>query len=152
MSMKTRRFLVLAAAVALSGCMSEYKPAPLPASPGQKAATPPPSPSPSGSGAAAAPKMPIQLSTGVALAQTLPDGTAVLFSIDYQFLGEEPQASTQYIWVIERARGKPGRIVVQLEKKGTLQTVSPWRPEEGPFQGHIEDGSGNRLSPTIDLR
>jgi len=96
--------------------------------------------------------MPVQLSTGVALAQTLPDGTAMGFSIDYKFLGAKPQPSTQYVWVIERARGEPGRIFVRLTEKGTLQTFSPWRPEEGPFRAYLEDGSGNRLSQTIDLR
>ncbi len=96
--------------------------------------------------------MPIRLSAGVALAQTL-DGTAVGFSVDYQFLDEKPRASTQYVWVIERARGKPARIPVRLEQKGNLMLYPRpyWRPEEGPFRAHIEDRSGNRLSESIDL-
>jgi len=209
MSMKTCRLLVLAAAVALPGCMAEYQPAPLPASAGQKAGTaadqsapqpkaqpqtpaqpapsasaahplaeqppasrppgqgplaewppagqspgvaPRPSPSASGNGTAAPRSLPIQLSVGIALPQTGPEGTMMGFSVDYQFTTGEPQTSLKYFWIIQRAGGKAARIPVRLEQKGNLALFLPWRPEEGPFQGHLEDGSGNRLSPTIDLR
>jgi hypothetical protein len=172
--MKTCRFLVLAVAVALSGCISEYKPAPMPASPPQKAAAAAEQSGPqaragpqtaaqvspsapqlprnvSARETAAAREMPIQVSTGVALAQTLTDGTTMGFSVIYKFLREEPQPSAQYVWVIERAWGEPAKTLVPLKPEGTLYTFPPWRPEEGPFRGHFEDRSGNRLSRSIDL-
>ncbi len=98
--------------------------------------------------------MPIQLKTGVALAQTLPDGTGVGFSVDYEFVEGEPRSGVEYFCVFDRAQGKPARIPLRLEQKGNLMLYPRpyWRPEEGPFRAHIEDRSGNRLSQTIDLR
>jgi hypothetical protein len=99
------------------------------------------------------PSLPVQLSAGVALPQTLPDGTAMGFSVDYQFVQGQPDPNTAYVWVIERSQGAPSRQSVKLSPRGTLQGfVSEIRPEEGPFQTHLEDGRGNRLSPTIPLR
>ena len=96
--------------------------------------------------------MPIRLATGVALAQTGPDGTLMSFSVDYQFTAGEPNAAG-YVWVIERAQGAPARQPVRLARQGTLPALIPgWRPEEGPFRSHIEDPSGNRLSASIEMR
>jgi len=93
----------------------------------------------------------IQLSAGVALPQTGPDGTLMSFSVDYEFVQGDPSAEG-YAWVIERAHGGPARQQVRLSGKGTLQVLIPgWRPENGPFQMHIEDRKGNRLSESIEL-
>ena len=94
----------------------------------------------------------IRVSTGVALPQTGPDGTLMSFSVDYEFTQGEP-GSSAYIWVIERAHGGPARQPVQLARQGNLPIlIQGWHPEDGPFQTHIEDRSGNRLSAVIDLR
>ena len=95
----------------------------------------------------------IRLSAGVALAQTLPTGTAMGFSVDYEFTEGRPNPSSPYFLVIEPAKGPPARIKVLLNSKGTLQGFAVgWRPEHGPFEGHLEDASGNWLSPSISLR
>ncbi len=75
----------------------------------------------------------------------------MMFSVDYEVQGE-PNTSG-YVWVIERAHGKPARLDHKLEKKGTLQAamVTGWRPEEGPFHSHLEDRSGRRLSESIEM-
>ena len=89
----------------------------------------------------------IRLSAGVALAQTLTTGTAMGFSVDYEFTQGRPARSSPYFLVIEPAKGPPAKIRVQLSGKGTLPGfVVGWRPEHGPFEGHIEDAGGNRLS------
>ena len=96
----------------------------------------------------------IRLSTGVALPQSLPTGTAMGFSADYQFVQGEPSPSSPYFWVIRPSKGQPVKLEVRLKRKGTLPPtfVQQFRPEHGPFQGHIEDAEGNRLSPSIPLR
>jgi hypothetical protein len=87
------------------------------------------------------------------LPQTLPDGTAMGFSVDYQFTQGQPEPSAQYFWVIERGQGSPNKQAVRLQARGTLQGfVTDFRPEHGPFQTHLEDARGNRLSPTVPLR
>jgi hypothetical protein len=98
-------------------------------------------------------RLPVQLSAGVALAQTLPDGTAVGFSVDYQFVQGRPDPSAQYFCVVERTQGPPVRQPVRLDAYGTLQGfIDTFRPEHGPFQAHLEDARGNRLSPNAPLR
>lgn len=96
----------------------------------------------------------IRLSAGVALPQTLPTGTAMGFSVDYEFTQGRPNPSSPYFLVIEPARGQPLPIKVpRMTSKGTLSGfVRGWRPEHGPFEGHIEDAGGNRLSRSIPLR
>jgi len=109
-------------------------------------------PAPSAAPSAGTP-LSIQLSAGTALPQTLPDGTAMGFSVDYQFTEGRPDPSARYFWVIERTQGSPARQPVRLEARGTLQGfVNDFRPEHGPFQAHLEDARGNRLSPTVPLR
>ena len=94
----------------------------------------------------------IKLSAGVALPQTGPEGTLMSFSVDYEFTQGEP-SSSGYVWVIERAHGGPARQPVQLARQGNLPIlINGWRPEDGSFQTHIEDRSGNRLSAVIELR
>lgn len=96
----------------------------------------------------------IRLSAGVALPQSLPTGTAMGFSADYRFVEGEPSSSSPYFWVIQPSKGQPVKLEVRLKREGTLPPtfVQQFRPEHGPFQGHIEDGEGNRLSQSIPLR
>ncbi len=94
----------------------------------------------------------IELATGVALPQTGPEGTMMMFSVEYEFVLGEPNPKSGYVWVIERAKGAPVKQAVRLSKKKTLYTaVQRWRPENGPFQSHIEDRDGKRLSASIDM-
>jgi hypothetical protein len=75
------------------------------------------------------------------------------FSVDYQFTAGQPEPNAQYFWVIERAQGAPSRQPVRLSTQGTLQGfVSGFLPEHGPFQAHLEDARGNRLSANESLR
>jgi len=75
------------------------------------------------------------------------------FSVDYQFTQGEPSPTSPYFWVIEASKGQPVRQEVRLSQRGTLQGFAlQFRPENGPFQSHIEDADGNRLSRSIPLR
>lgn len=95
----------------------------------------------------------VQLRVGTALPQTLPEGTKMGFSVDYEFIGPGPASPSQnaYVWVIERGRGQPAKLKVALQANGNLMTPDflPWRPEDGPFQSHIEDSSGRMISQRI---
>ena len=94
----------------------------------------------------------IQLSTGVALAQSLPIGTTMGFSVDYEFTSGAP-GSSPYVWVINASKGETKKQPVQLQARGTLQGFfPPWRPQNGPFSTHIEDAHGNRVSKSLPLR
>lgn len=95
----------------------------------------------------------IDLSAALSLPQTGPEGTMMGFSVDYQFTQGQPQPSETFFWVIQRAKGPPVKIAVQLKLKGNLSVmvVTGWRPEQGPFQTHIEDSSGRRVSETAPL-
>jgi hypothetical protein len=108
----------------------------------------PPAPAPAPSLPA---QMPIHLATGVALAQTGPEGTMMMFSVDYEVEGQ-PNTSG-YVWVIERGRGNAAKIAVKLSSKGNLVTPTGvnWRPEDGPFHSHLEDRNGKRLSESIEM-
>jgi hypothetical protein len=111
-----------------------------PARPSQQAQRPPAGPA-------------IQLSAGVALPQSLPTGTAMGFSVDYQFSSGQPDPSADYFWVIQPSKGQAARQPVRLKPQGTLEMfVLEFRPENGPFQTCIEDKSGTRLSKTVPLR
>ncbi len=163
-------FLTVVALLALAGCVGRYEvKAPPPASkaaaawksdpPKPDAAKPiaPKSDAQTRPAQAATPvpstSLPVQLSAGVALPQTLADGTAMGFSVDYQFAQGQPDPNSAYVWVIERSQGAASRQSVKLSPQGTLQVfVAEFRPEEGPFQTHLEDGRGSRLSPTVPLR
>jgi len=95
----------------------------------------------------------IELSGGTALPQTLPTGTAMGFGVHYKFTNGQPDPAAEYIWVIQTADGQSLARPVHLESKGTLQDFAPQlRPENGPFQTHIEDQQGRRLSESIKLR
>lgn len=95
----------------------------------------------------------IRLWRGVALAQTLPTGTAMGFSVEYEFVGQQPTGPANFFWVIESGKGQAVKQPAQLQARGTLQGFVPqFRPEHAPFNTHIEDQSGNRLSKSLALR
>ncbi|MFZ1935287.1 MAG: hypothetical protein WAU84_16325, partial [Thermoguttaceae bacterium] len=81
-----------------------------------------------------------------------PEGTMMMFSVDYEFAQGEPNTAG-YIWVIERAHGAVAKLQVKLTAKGTLETAltTNWRPEDGPFHSHLEDRKGNRVSESIEM-
>ncbi len=75
------------------------------------------------------------------------------FSVVYEFTRGRPNPASPYVWVIEPGKGQPAKFAARLANKSTLQIFVPhWRPENGPFQSHIEDTAGNRLSRSIPLR
>jgi hypothetical protein len=94
----------------------------------------------------------IQLTAGVALAQTGPEGTLMMFSVDYEVVQGDPNAMG-YVWVIERARGNSAKVDVKLKPNATLTTAigGGWRSEDGPFHCHLEDRMGNRVSESIEM-
>lgn len=93
----------------------------------------------------------VKLSAGMALQQTLPDGTVMSFGAHYQFKEGQPAAG-KYVWVIERANGAVSKHEVSLAKEGMLAVVVPgWKPDDGPFKSHLEDRGGNRVSETIEM-
>ncbi len=97
--------------------------------------------------------MQVRLSAGVALPQTLPDGSVMTFSVDYEFLpGFSPGSQSRYVLVIERPQGPPGRFPVQLRTKDTLMVITSWPPSEGPFRAHLEDAYGQQISDVVELR
>lgn len=136
------------------GCGNQYKPAPLPSPPTstKTPSAPVSSPTTKRPEAVRAPanRAAVRLSTGMALAQTLPEGTMMGFSVDYVAAGALP--ATRFVWVLQRREGDPIRIEVPLKSSGTLQTFVPWLPEDGPFQCHLEDGQGTAISDSLALR
>ncbi len=95
----------------------------------------------------------IRLSAGVALAQTLPTGTAVGVSVDYEFVDNPPASPVRLVWVVESANGQVIKQPVEMSARGTLQGFVPqFRPEQGPFSTYIEDQSGRRFSNLLSLR
>lgn len=81
---------------------------------------------------------PVRLSAGLALPQTLPNGTAIGFSVDFRFRKSKPNPEEQYVWEIKDGKGIIRRLAVNLSGlRGTLQQFVPIRPEEGPFVSRI---------------
>jgi len=76
------------------------------------------------------------------------------FSVDYQFVQGQPPSSVSYFLVIKRSQGTAARIPVPSKTKGNLTffPLPPWRPEEGPFQAHVEDSIASPVSDPIDMR
>ncbi len=103
-------------------------------------------------------KLSIRLFTAVALAQTLPTGTAMGFSVEYQVSSGSPNPAAQYAWRIQRSDGEQMAFVIpQLKSSGQLQTfVSGWRPRQGPFNSQVvevvPDGSQHPVSRSVSHR
>ena len=95
----------------------------------------------------------IELNRGVALGQPGPEGTMMMFSVEYEFIVGGPDNPPNYVWVIERAKGGSVKQPVSLKNSGELNAaISGWRPDEGPFRSHIENSEGKRLSANIEMR
>lgn len=109
------------------------------------AANPPAAVSPSTHG--------VELSLPVALAQTLPGGTAMGFSVNYRFLQGGPQPGWQYAVVVQAADGRRDARELPSGPQGTLQWFVDWKPGDGPFQGQAigraPDGTVHPLSDVI---
>jgi hypothetical protein len=109
--------------------------APYALSPAPRAA---PTPSPGAAPAAGGSNLRVDL-FGVALAQTLPDGSAMGFSLEYEVAGSL-QPSAVYAWVIEPPRGDAWRQQVALQASGNLITfVKEWPPTAGTYTTYIEE-------------
>jgi hypothetical protein len=87
----------------------------------------------------------IKLSSGVALPQSLPGGTTMGFSVDYQFVEGGP-GTCAHLWVIQPTTGQPVASLVSLSSSGTLEAFVPeLSPDSGPFQTQIlEECMGTR--------
>lgn len=100
-------------------------------------------------------KSPVRLSAGSAQSQQTPAGPAMSFSIDYQ-VTQSLNASARSLLIIEGQSGKRSGQPTQLERSGTLTVlVNGWKPEDGPFDAHVEevsrDGRRRPLSVPISL-
>lgn len=82
----------------------------------------------------------IELSAGVALPQTLPQGTVMTFGVDYRFADGGPDPGVRYVWVVE-GRGKVERAEIpRLEVQGQLPGFFSriLTPNDEPFRSWIE--------------
>jgi len=106
----------------------------------------------------------IRLSAGAALPQSLPQGTVMSFTAEYQFRNSGPNSSVQYVWVIE-GRSKTKRYAIRrLASRGQLPALfsRDFRPGDGPFRSYIEEwpaskgkrrpGEGKRVSNIVPMR
>jgi hypothetical protein len=104
-----------------------------------------------------APKPSIRLSVGLALPQTLPDGTQVGVSVDYKVTGKL-NSSAKYVWVIESRQGETAMEVQIKPQGGNLASFLPIsiRPGDSPFRARIDEvsssGSRVRVSNVEELR
>jgi hypothetical protein len=107
---------------------------------------------------ASASKPSIRLSVGIALPQTLPDGTQVGVSVDYKLTSGSLNASAKYLWVIESRQGETAMEVNLKAQGGNLAGFLPIsiRPEDSPFKARIDElsssGSRTRVSNVESLR
>jgi hypothetical protein len=122
-----------------------------PSSTGESTFTPP-EPSASTS------KPSLRLSVGIALPQTLPDGTQVGVSVDYKLISGSLNSSAKYVWVIESRQGQTAMEVKLSPRGGNLAGYLPLsiRPEDSPFKAWIDEvstsGSRVRVSNVESLR
>jgi hypothetical protein len=90
----------------------------------------------------------IRLSVGIALPQTLPDGTQIGVSVDYKLTGNL-NPSAKYLWVIQSRQGETAMEVQLKPQGGNLASFLPIaiRPEDSPFKAWIDEvsTSGSRL-------
>lgn len=90
----------------------------------------------------------IRLSVGIALPQTLPDGTQIGVSVDYKLTGTL-NPSAKYVWVIQSRQGETAMEVQLKPQGGNLAGFLPIaiRPEDSPFKAWIDEvsTSGSRV-------
>ncbi len=126
--MPVRRLLMLwltsSLMVSLTGCQAK----------------PPPAPNPT----------PIKLSAGVALPQLGPEGTLMMFSVDYRFMEGKPDPAMKYAWVLQPGKGDPLEQEMKAKRAGTLQAIVPqWKPDIGPFTSHIDEIAADGTRRTV---
>ncbi len=130
------------------------------ATPSEPAAAPPASSEPNYSPepTASSTKPLLRLSVGIALPQTLPDGTQVGVSVDYRLTTGRLNPSAKYVWVIESRQGQTAMEVNLRPQGGNLAGFLPLaiRPEDSPFKAWIDEvstsGSRVRVSNVESLR
>jgi hypothetical protein len=92
----------------------------------------------------------VQLRTGVALPQTLPDGTRVGVSVDYEVVGQLQSSSNYFLMVNAASQEREILVSVDLSSpRGTLQHFLPAdaQPAAGPFTARIaEVQQGGRMA------
>ncbi len=100
----------------------------------------------------------IRLSVGLALPQTLPDGTQIGVSVDYKLTGGTLNPSAKYVWVVESRQGQTAMEVQISPQGGNLASFLPIeiRPGDGPFKAWIDEvsasGSRVRVSDVEELK
>jgi hypothetical protein len=96
------------------------------------------------------PKPSIKLSVGIALPQTLPDGTQVGVSVDYKVTGRL-NTSAKYVLVVESRAGETIFDVKLSPQGGNLAGFLPLsiRPEHSPFRARIDEVSSSGSGATI---
>lgn len=108
--------------------------------------------SPGGEPASGGNSLPVELSVGVALPLTLPEGTVMSFSVDYEFVDGAPPRQESF-WVVTNGQGEAFRQPCQLSAQGNLSGFIPqWRESDGPFRSRIEDAQQRPLSNWIEMR
>jgi hypothetical protein len=95
----------------------------------------------------------IRLYRGVALPQTLPMGTGIGFSVNYEFNSGSPRNSNKYFWAISNRQGQVAPIPVPLKRDGSLQVFIGWQKFQAPFTCYMEEVTpqGNRRKISDDL-
>lgn len=99
----------------------------------------------------------VKLTTCVALPQSLPTGTCMLFSVEYHFIGAGPDPRAIYYWVIEPNLGDPVAQKCDMRAQGgSLNAVAQSiTPGHGPFKCHIVEetktGGRRRISRSYPL-
>lgn len=97
------------------------------------------------------PKPSIRLSVGIALPQTLPDGTQIGVGVDYKVTSGRLSTSAKYFWVIEKGQGEVAMEVQLKPQGGNLAGFLPIsiRPEDGPFKTRIDEVSTSGSRATV---
>jgi hypothetical protein len=99
---------------------------------------------------------PLSVSAGVALPQSLPEGTTVMVSVDYNFTDGGAPGATPALCRITPTTGEAVEYEVELLVRGTWQAaLLSMKPEQGPFRAQFFEPEGDPprpLSAEIDLR
>jgi hypothetical protein len=88
----------------------------------------------------------VSLSAGVALPQSLPQGTVMGFSVDYEFSGGGPVSGRRYLMVIQPRGGTAAEVEFQPAASGNWTAFVPeLGPNQAPFTAQVvelaEDGT-----------
>ncbi|HEX5035149.1 MAG TPA: hypothetical protein VFW62_11780 [bacterium] len=87
------------------------------------------------------------MSAGIAVPQSLPEGTVMGLSADYEVFGSL-RPSSRYVWVVKSGAGETVNAV-ELQRSGTLSAFFlELKPQHRPFSVRIEElpsGSKRRV-------